>query len=87
VLAFGDAWMPNNTGEDLIARARELRSRAERPIDLVVMGARNDAAALEGLREAGCRRVVRWIPSTHKSGIEAALEKWESTVAELNGEA
>jgi CheY-like chemotaxis protein len=87
VLAFGDAWMPNNTGEDLIERAAELRARTDRPIDLVVMGARNDPAALERLRDAGCRRVVRWIPSTQTSGIERALERWESTIAELNGEA
>ncbi len=87
VLALGDAWMPNNTGEDLIARAAELRARADRPIDLVVMGARNDVTALEKLRVAGCHRVVRWVPSTHLSGIEAALEEWETTIAELNGEA
>jgi probable F420-dependent oxidoreductase len=87
VLAFGDAWIPNNSGEDLIARAEELRSRADRPIDFMVMGARNDPAALEKLRKAGCRRVVRWVPSTHTGGIEAALEQWESTIAELNGEA
>ncbi len=87
VLAFGDAWIPNNTGEDLIARAEELRSRAERPIEFMMMGARNDPAALEELRAAGCRRVIRWIPSTHTSGIESALERWESTIAELNGEA
>jgi len=40
VLRFGDAWMPNYLGEteDLLKRARELWERAERPIDVMVMG-------------------------------------------------
>ena len=42
---------------------------------------------LEQLREAGCRRVVRWVPSTGTGGIERALERWESAIAEFTGEA
>ncbi len=86
VLRFGDAWMPNNTGEDLIARARELWARAERPIDVMVMGAPAKPAVLEELQQAGVRRVVRWIPSAPRGPVEAALERWESAIAELNGE-
>src|ERR1017187_9470361 len=64
VLAFGDAWFPNFAGgeEDIVQRAEDLRSRAERPIDLMVMGAPPDAAVLERLQRAGARRVVHWIP-------------------------
>ncbi len=83
---FGDAWMPNNTGEDLAARARELWARADRPIDVIVMGAPAKAAVLDELQKAGVRRVVRWIPSATQGPVERALERWEDAIAELNGE-
>jgi len=86
VLAFGDAWIPNFTGEDLFPRFRELRERAERPIDLMVMGAPAKASVLEELEKAGVRRVVRWIPSSFLAEVETALDRWEAVVAELHGE-
>jgi probable F420-dependent oxidoreductase len=86
VLSFGDAWLPNNTGEDLLARARELWARADRPIEVIVMGAPAKAAVLEELANAGVRRVVRWIPSATLGPVERALERWEDAIAELNGE-
>jgi hypothetical protein len=30
---------------------------------------------------------VRWIPSAGRSQVEAALEKWETTIAQFTGEA
>ena len=88
VLAFGDAWFPNYArSTDLVERAEELRSRAERPIDFMVMGVPPQAAVLEHLERAGARRVVHWIPSTNLAQIESALERWESAIAELSGEA
>ncbi len=86
VLRFGDAWMPNFTGEALVPRIEELRSRAERRTDVVVMGAPAKPAVLEELERAGVRRVVRWIPSAGRAPVEAALERWEAAVAELHGE-
>jgi probable F420-dependent oxidoreductase len=88
VLRFGDAWIPNYLGEDvdLIAQSRELQSRAERPIDFMVMGAPAKPAVLEQFEKAGVRRVVRWIPSAGLGPIEAALDRWESAIAELHGE-
>ncbi len=86
VLSFGDAWLPNNTGEDLLARARELWARADRPIDVIVMGAPAKPAALEEFAKAGVRRVVRWIPSATLGPVERALERWEDAIAELHGE-
>ncbi len=86
VLSFGDAWLPNNTGEDLLARARELWARADRPIEVIVMGAPAKAAVLEELANAGVRRVVRWIPSATLGPVERALERWEDAIAELHGE-
>jgi probable F420-dependent oxidoreductase len=89
VLAFGDAWFPSYArgADDIVKRAQELRSRAERPIDLMVMGVPPDAAALERLRAAGARRVVHWIPSAGLPIVEQALERWESAIAELTGDA
>ena len=86
VLDFGDAWMPNYTGEDLLARARELWARAERPIEVVVMGVPAKPEVLEEFERAGVRRVVRWIPSTGLAPIEDALDRWERALAELHGE-
>ena len=86
VLRFGDAWLPNNTGEDLLARAGELWSRADRPIEVIVMGAPAKPAVLEELANAGVRRVVRWIPSATLGPVERALERWEDAIAELHGE-
>jgi alkanesulfonate monooxygenase SsuD/methylene tetrahydromethanopterin reductase-like flavin-dependent oxidoreductase (luciferase family) len=86
VLSFGDAWMPNNTGEDLLTRARELWGRADRPIEVMIMGAPAKAAALEEFANAGVRRVVRWIPSATRGPVERALERWEDAIAELHGE-
>jgi probable F420-dependent oxidoreductase len=89
VLAFGDAWFPNyeRGGGDIIERAKELRGRAGRPIDLMVMGVPPEAAVLERLQLGGCRRVVHWIPSAGLARVEQALERWESAIAELTGEA
>lgn len=87
VLAFGDAWFPNFARDPDVSRIDELRARADRHIDIMAMGVPADPATLEKLREAGCRRVVHWIPSAGLSAVEPALERWESAIAEVNGEA
>jgi probable F420-dependent oxidoreductase len=89
VLAFGDAWLPNYArgADDLVERWEQLRARAERSLDLIVMGVPARAEVLEQLQQAGCRRVVRWIPSAGRARVERALEHWESAIAELTGEA
>jgi probable F420-dependent oxidoreductase len=88
VLAFGDAWFPNYMpgGAGIFDRAAELRARAERPIDFMVISAPAKPAELERLRQAGCRRAVRWVPSAGRDVVEAALERWEAAIAELTGE-
>jgi probable F420-dependent oxidoreductase len=88
VMAFGDVWFPNFArSDDVLERARELWQRAERPIELMVMGVPADAAVLARLQDAGCRRVLRWLPSGGRGQVEAALERWEAAIAELTGEA
>ena len=67
--------------------SQELRGRADRHIDVMMMGVPAKASALEPLEQAGFARVVRWIPSGNRSVVETALEQWESAIAELHGEA
>jgi len=86
VLAFGDAWFPNYGPPDLLDRVAELRSRADREIPVMAMGVPADPAALEPLQEAGFARVAHWIPSANLGVVEAALERWEAAIAQLNGE-
>jgi probable F420-dependent oxidoreductase len=87
VLDFGDAWFPNwgEVAEDLEVRTQELRDRAERPIDVMVMGAPADTAVLARCEELGVSRVTHWLPSAGRGPVEAELERWESAIAELLG--
>ncbi|MGE2716437.1 LLM class F420-dependent oxidoreductase [Mycolicibacterium litorale] len=92
VLEYGDGWMPNfardnGSGEGLVRRIRELRARADRPIDVIVVSAPADPEVLALLEEAGCRRAVHWIPATGRAGIERSLDRWEEAVTTLTGEA
>jgi probable F420-dependent oxidoreductase len=86
VLAYGDAWFPNYARGDFLDRAAELRSRAERPVDLMVMSVPADPAVLERLEQAGVRRAVHWLPSAGRGPVERALDRYETAVAELHGE-
>ena len=45
------------------------------------------AAALQELIDAGFQRAIHWIPSGNRSVVERALERWESAIAEVTGEA
>jgi probable F420-dependent oxidoreductase len=89
VLAFGDAWFPNyaRDGGDIIERADELREKADRPVEVMLMGAPADAALLERFQLAGFTRAVRWIPSAGLPIVERSLERWEAAIGELTGEA
>ena len=88
VLAFGDAWFPNyGEDENLPERVAELRSRADRHIDVMAMGVPADPKTLDSLADAGFQRVVHWIPSANHEVVLAALERWETAIAQFNGEA
>ena len=86
VLAFGDAWLPNYLRGGALERIPELRARAERPIDVMVMTVPADAKVLEQLADAGVRRAIRWLPSAGRGPVEKALDRWEAAVADLHGE-
>jgi len=86
VLAFGDAWFPNHAPEGILERAAELRSRAGRPVDLMVMGVPADAKVLEAYAAAGFRRAVHWLPSAPRGPVERALDRYEAAIAEFYGE-
>jgi probable F420-dependent oxidoreductase len=85
VLAFGDAWFPNH-GDGLLDRAAELRARADRPVDLMVMGVPADAKVLEAYAAAGFNRAVHWLPSAPRGPVERALDRYEAAIAEWYGE-
>jgi hypothetical protein len=86
VLGFGDAWFPNHGPDDLLDRAAELWARAERPVDVMVMGVPADAAVLDTYERAGIRRVVHWVPSYSRGPVEQELDRWETAIADLHGE-
>ena len=86
VLALGDAWMPNYAPEGILDRAAELRERADRPIDLMVIGVPADPRVLEQFEAAGFRRAVHWLPSAGLDPVERAFDRFETAVAELHGE-
>lgn len=85
VLAYGDAWIPHHSGGRIIERARELQARAERPVDLMVIGDLTDPWTLEAYEKAGFRRVVHWLPSGGKAVVEAALANFERSLAQWQG--
>ena len=53
---------------------------------MVINAAPAKPQVLEELEGMGVRRVVRYIPSSGLAPVEAALERWETAVAELHGE-
>jgi probable F420-dependent oxidoreductase len=85
VLAFGDAWFPNHRSGGILERAVELRARAERPIELMVMGVPADPKVLEQYEAAGFRRAVHWVPSATAGPVERALDRFETAVEQLHG--
>jgi probable F420-dependent oxidoreductase len=92
VLGYADGWLPNlardtSGGVELVKRIKELQARADRPVDVIVASAPADPAVLEMLQDAGCRRVVHWIPARGKAGIERVLDRWEEAITTLTGEA
>jgi probable F420-dependent oxidoreductase len=85
VLSFGDAWFPNFSTDGVLDRAAELRARADRPIDLMVMGVPADPKVLESYENAGFRRAVHWLPSAGASVVEQAMETFEKALFDLHG--
>ena len=86
VLAFGDAWFPNHGRSGILDRVAELRSRADRPVELMVMGVPAEAKVLEEYAAAGFRRAVHWLPSAPRGPVERAMDRFEAAVAEFRGE-
>ena len=84
VLDFGDSWFPNYRDLD-DDRVAELRSRAERHIDVDVIGMPPKAAAIEHCAHLGVRRASIWLPTGGRSTVERNLEKWEAAIAEFTG--
>ncbi|MEV4413182.1 TIGR03619 family F420-dependent LLM class oxidoreductase [Catellatospora sp. NPDC049609] len=81
VLAFGDGWLPN-WGEDaaVLDRVKQLRSSAERPVQVQMLAVPADPAVLEKLANAGIRRAMHWLPSGPEGVVQRALDEWETAV-------
>jgi len=85
VLDFGDAWFPNYAPEGIRDRAAALRGRAERPVELMVMGIPADPRELERYARAGFRRAVHWLPSAPRGPVEREMDAFEAAVTEFRG--
>jgi probable F420-dependent oxidoreductase len=86
VLDFGDGWFPNyRDDEGLFKRITELQSRADRPIEVQMLGMPCDPAALERVARAGVRRASHWLPSGCSSTVERALDQWATAINEFTG--
>jgi probable F420-dependent oxidoreductase len=86
VLGFGDGWLPNYRGNPVIFdRVKELRARAQRPVEVQMISAPADPAVLEAMHDAGVRRAMRWLPSGPRGPVERALEQWEQAIADFTG--
>jgi probable F420-dependent oxidoreductase len=84
VLAFGDSWFPNDRELD-DDRVAELRSRADRHIDVDVIGMPPKAEAIERCVRLGARRASLWLPTGGRNTVERNLEKWEAAIADFTG--
>jgi probable F420-dependent oxidoreductase len=85
VLEYGDGWFPQWHDDDLLARIAELRSRADRPLQIQVLSVPPDPKALEQLADAGVHRASCWLPSGPWSIVEQRIEEWERAIAALTG--
>jgi probable F420-dependent oxidoreductase len=88
VLAYGDEWMPNRTGdEELAARIGELRSRASNVgrerIPVTVMGMAPDAARIDRLAGAGADRIVFWLPPDSPHAVEAGFDRYVAAMEQF----
>ncbi|MGW5361888.1 TIGR03619 family F420-dependent LLM class oxidoreductase [Actinopolymorpha pittospori] len=86
VLAYGDAWLPHYTGEEVFDRIEELRARADRPIEIQFLDTPVDPTLFERMAAAGVRRANHWLPSGPRGTVERALEQWEAAIRQFNGE-
>jgi probable F420-dependent oxidoreductase len=86
-LAYGDSWIPNYGPPDLLDRFATLQARADRRIELQLMGVPADPGVIEMLAESCASRILHWLPSAGLGPVERALEQWERAIAEFTGEA
>jgi probable F420-dependent oxidoreductase len=85
VLAFGDGWFPNYHPE-IFDRIVELQARADRSLPVHVMNPPADAKLFARLRDAGVRRVSRWLPSGPRWRVERSFEEFEAAITEYSPE-
>jgi alkanesulfonate monooxygenase SsuD/methylene tetrahydromethanopterin reductase-like flavin-dependent oxidoreductase (luciferase family) len=84
VLAFGDGWLPGYD-DAIFDRISELRSRADRPVEVQMLAVPPDPVVLERIAQAGVRRASHWLPSGPRSTVERALDRWSGAISEFTG--
>jgi hypothetical protein len=52
-------------------------------VEVQVCGAPARPEILARFRDAGVRRVVRWLPSGSRGVVERALDRWETAAGEV----
>jgi alkanesulfonate monooxygenase SsuD/methylene tetrahydromethanopterin reductase-like flavin-dependent oxidoreductase (luciferase family) len=77
---YGTAWFPNYDGSE--ATLNRILDATKR-VEVQVCGAPARPEILARFRDAGVRRVVRWLPSGPRGVIERALDRWEAATGEL----
>ena len=88
VLAYGDEWAPNRTGdEELAGRIAELNARAAEigrgRIPVTVVGMAPDAARIDRVGQAGVDRVVFWLPQESADAVEEGLDRYVAVMEQL----
>ena len=58
---------------------------AGRDVPVIVMGPPPDSAVLQRYAQAGVQRVLFWLPSARREGVERALDEVEAVMADLLG--
>jgi alkanesulfonate monooxygenase SsuD/methylene tetrahydromethanopterin reductase-like flavin-dependent oxidoreductase (luciferase family) len=89
VLKLGDGWLPNVFGVDeTIARAAELRARAEEAGQATTITFNNvwrKADKLTQIAEAGIDRVIHWLPPVGADEAERHLDEYAGVAAQVRG--
>jgi probable F420-dependent oxidoreductase len=86
VLAFGDGWLPSYDPETgFFDRIRQLRARAERPVEIQVHAMPADPRELERVQRAGARRALHYLPAAAQGPVERALARWEDAIEKFTG--
>jgi probable F420-dependent oxidoreductase len=82
VRAYGDAWGPTHNAGNVAERVSEL-AEGDRQWPVIVLSVPADPKVIEAYELAGVRRIVHLLPTSHRRGVERAMERFETAVWEV----